>query len=456
MENPVRMSNGVFYFSGMNIEQLHSIFLKHREISTDTRTIPNGAIYFALKGDNFDGNKFAQDALDKGASYVVVDDRSLPDNDSFLHVKETLTTLQQLARHHRRTFDIPVIGITGSNGKTTTKELMHAVLSQRFKVLATKGNLNNHIGVPLTLLELDDTHDMAIIEMGASKQGDIEELCTISEPDHGLITNIGKAHMETMGGLEGVFKTKTELYRHIIARSGTLLVHSCDRKLVSASADAAERFFYGALPTDDVQGRVVRQADLIAVQWKRNNDQTSLDKRPVVPTALTGTYNLPNIMAAVATGIVFGLSDEEVAEGISSYEPSNNRSEVRRKGSNTFILDAYNANPTSMMAAIDNLMGFEGQHSVILGEMLEVGPTSEEEHRQVCERLLSLKMKTVCLVGNSFLPFANDYPFQFFENVTELNEWLNKHPFENQTVLIKGSRGNKLEKAAERLLSNEK
>lgn len=437
----------------MEIAKLYELYKKHPVISTDSRNISNGCIYIALKGDTFDGNQFALQSLENGASYAIVDDKNIPDHDAIIKVSDGLKTLQELSSYHRHQFDLPVIGITGSNGKTTTKELMYSVLSQKFNVLATAGNFNNHIGVPLTLFRLRPEHEIAIIEMGASAQGEIQELCEIADPNYALITNIGKAHLETMGGLEGVLKTKTELFDHIRNHEGKLLVHSCDKLLMqNASTDAS--FLYGALPTDDVQGQIVRDGNLVSVQWKRREAEETLNDAPVVKTNLTGTYNLPNIMAAVATGIVFGLSDEEIAKGISSYEPSNNRSEVRKKGTNTFILDAYNANPSSMEVAINNLIGAEGEnHSVILGEMLEVGPTSAEEHRNICSRLESLKMKTVCLVGKEFYQFKSNYPFNFFESVDTLNEWLKHHPFENETVMIKGSRGNKLEKAAEMLLA---
>jgi len=437
----------------MEIADIYRLFRKHPVISTDSRKFIEGCIYLALKGETFDGNQFALDSLEKGAAYAIVDDNSLPDNEGIIKVDNGLKTLQDLSSYHRHQFEIPVIGITGSNGKTTTKELMHSVLAQKFNVLATSGNFNNHIGVPLTLFQLNSEHEIAIIEMGASKQGDIKELCDIADPNYALITNIGKAHLETMGGLEGVLKTKTELFDHIRGHGGKLLVHSCDKLLMqNASQDAS--FLYGALPTDDVQGRIVRDGNFISVQWKSKDTEGTLDDAPIVKTNLTGTYNLPNIMAAVATGIVFGLTDDEIAKGISSYEPSNNRSEIRRKGNNTFILDAYNANPSSMEVAINNLIGSEAKnHSVILGEMLEVGPTSSEEHRSICERLESLNMKTVCLVGSEFLQFKGDFPFHFFENVDKLNDWLKENPLENETVLIKGSRGNKLEKAADLLLA---
>jgi UDP-N-acetylmuramoyl-tripeptide--D-alanyl-D-alanine ligase len=370
-----------------------------------------------------------------------------------VQVESGLETLQQLANYHRHQFEIPVIGITGSNGKTTTKELMYSVLSQKFNVLATDGNLNNHIGVPLTLFKLSEEHEIAIIEMGASKQGDIKELSEIADPNYALITNIGKAHLETMGGIEGVLKTKTELYDHIRNNGGALLVHSCDKMLMK-NVTEKDAFYYGTLPSDDLQGRVVREGNYISVQWKRKDSEQSLDESPVVKSKLTGAYNLSNIMAAVAVGVVFGLTDEQIAKGISEYQPSNNRSEVRQKNGNTFILDAYNANPTSMDAAINNLMSTDAtSHSVILGEMLEVGDTSSSEHKAVCDRLKMLQLKHVCLVGKEFLEFSDSYPFEFFENVNELNEWLENNPFENETVLIKGSRGNKLEKAAEKLLS---
>ncbi len=437
----------------MEIQDLYKLYKQSTGICTDSRKVTDGCMYLALKGDTFDGNVFALDALEKGASYSVTDDLTLRETKGLIKVTSGLKTLQDLSSYHRHQFDIPVIGITGSNGKTTTKELMLAVLTQKFNVLATAGNFNNHIGVPLTLFGLTSQHEIAIIEMGASRQGEIKELCDIADPKFGIITNIGKAHLETMGGLEGVLKTKAELFDHVRGIEGKLLVHSCDKQLMENTKNDVV-FHYGALVTDDVEGRIVRNGNLVSVQWNRKGSGRTMANAPIVPTNLTGTYNLPNLMAAVATGIVFGLNDKQIAAGISSYEPANNRSEVRKKGSNTFILDAYNANPSSMEVALNNLVGSDGDgHSVILGEMLEVGPTSDVEHKAICERLQTLKMRTVCLVGSEFCKFRNDFDFHFFMSVNELNEWLSAHPFENETVLIKGSRGNKLEKAAELLLA---
>jgi len=435
----------------MDILRIYSLFAKHPVICTDSRKVTPGCIYVALKGENFDGNRFAASALKDGAVYAIVDDAAVVADERYILVENGLKATQALAHEHRNHFSIPFIGVTGSNGKTTTKELMQAVLSQKFEVLATKGNLNNHIGVPLTLFELHDRHEIAIIEMGASHPGDIEELCRIADPDFGLITNVGKAHMETMGGLEGVLKTKTELYRHVAARGGMLFVHSCDHALVDA-AKGVHSMSYGALPTDDVSGRIVRSGNFVSVQWRRGA-HVDWDSVAVVPTNLTGTYNLPNIMAAVAVGIHFGLTDEQIAVGLSAYEPSNSRSEVRQAGTNLLILDAYNANPSSMEVAINNLIAMDGERkSVILGEMLEVGPTSAEEHRAVCKRLQHLGLSNVHLVGKEFYAMKDDFPFMFFEQVDALNAWLQEHPLNNEVVLIKGSRGNKLEKAGELLL----
>lgn len=437
----------------MGIEQLYGLLRQHPVISTDSRKITERCIYLALKGDNYDGNDFAASALGQGAAYSIVDRPDAVTDDRIILVENGLRTLQQLARRHRDEFTIPFIGITGSNGKTTTKELIHAVLSQRFKVLSTIGNLNNHIGVPLTLFRLDGTHDIAIIEMGASHHGDIAELCSIANPDFGLITNIGKAHLETMGGLEGVFRTKTELFAHVRMRKGFLFVHSCDRSLGEAS-EGVDCMTYGALETDDVSGRISRSGHFISLQWRRKGT-ADWDACPLVPTRLTGTYNLPNLMAAVAVGIRFGLGDEEIAKGITGYEPTNSRSEVRTAGSNTLILDAYNANPSSMAMALDNLMATESRHhSVILGEMLEVGPTSTMEHRAICDRLAFLSLKKTCLVGKRFKAHEEDFPFHFFSNVDELNAWLAGQEFANETILIKGSRGNRLEKAGQLLLTS--
>jgi UDP-N-acetylmuramoyl-tripeptide--D-alanyl-D-alanine ligase len=437
----------------MTIRELYELYKKHPLVCTDSRKIEPGCIYIALKGGNFDGNAFAFAALEEGAAFAVVDDVTLRKDERLIVMNDGLKTLQQLARFHRDQFNIPVIGVTGSNGKTTTKELMHAVLSQRFRVLATKGNLNNHIGVPLTLFELSDVHDIAIIEMGASHPGDIDELCNIANPNFGLITNVGKAHMETMGGIDGVFRTKTELFRYVTSNNGMLFVHSCDQGLVNAAKNV-KSIHYGTMTTDDVSGRIIRDGNFVSVQWRRDT-QLEWDSLPVVKTNLTGTYNLPNIMAAVAVGVHFGLSDIEIAKGLTGYEPSNNRSEVRRAGSNLLILDAYNANPSSMDAALSNLLAVNGSRkSVILGEMLEVGTTSRDEHWAVCQRLGTLGLTTVCLVGREFYALKDDFRgFNFFVDVDELIEWLPKNPLADEVILIKGSRGNKLEKAAALLLT---
>ncbi len=434
---------------------MYELYRQHPVVCTDSRKITDVCIYFSLKGENFDGNAFALEALEKGAAYAIADDLSLPETKHLIKVDSGLRTLQGLSSHHRHQFDIPVLGITGSNGKTTTKELICAVLSQKFNVLATAGNFNNHIGVPLTLLNLRPEHELAIIEMGAARQGEISELCGIADPDHALITNIGKAHLETMGGLEGVLKTKTELYDHVGTRGGKLFVYSGDPLLMDRPAGPGT-FRYGELRADDVCGRAVRDGNFISVQWKRKGGSQPLEESEVVRTHLTGTYNLSNILAAVAVGVAFGLEDEKIAHGISSYRPTNNRSEIRTSGSTTYILDAYNANPTSMNAAIENLMGSKAENrSVILGEMLELGQTGREEHRTLCDHLKDLGLKTVCLVGEQFAEFEDRYPFHFFADVGQLNAWLPHHPFGRETVLIKGSRGNQLEKAAELLLSKD-
>lgn len=434
----------------MTTKEIYALFLKHPIVCTDSRRIVQGSIYVALKGGNFDGNAFAALALKAGAVYAVVDDASVISDERYLLVEDGLAALQLLAREHRNHFSIPVIGVTGSNGKTTTKELMNAVLSQRFSVLATKGNLNNHIGVPLTLVELTAAHDMAIIEMGASHPGNIAELCTIADPNFGLITNVGKAHMETMGGFEGVLSTKTELYRHLIAKNGVIFLNSSDAAL-SGLAKETPCFRYGTLPNADINGRAVRDGNFMSVQWRRDA-LTDWNDLPIVRTNLTGTYNLPNILAAVAVGAYFGLTDHEIGVGLAGYLPSNNRSEMRVAGSNLLILDAYNANPSSMEVALTNLLTMEGEYkSVILGEMLEVGATSRDEHRAVCQRLQTLNLINVCLVGKEFFALKDEFPFLFFENVDACIAWLSNHPLHNEVVLVKGSRGNKLEKVAEHL-----
>ena len=423
------------------IETLYDIYLNGGKICTDTRQIVPGCIFFALKGDKFDGNKYALEALQSGAGYAVVDDAELGSNSRLLLVEDVLTALQDLARHHRKTFSFPVIGLTGSNGKTTTKELIAKVLSMKFNTYATKGNLNNHIGVPLTLLSIDkDKHEMAIVEMGANHQEEIALLCSIAQPTHGLITNIGKAHLEGFGGIQGIVKGKGELYDFLSKKKGIVLVNSQNETLmemVSKRRAFGEIVFYCS-ESSPVNPELLQESPVVI--YKGNNNRR-------VTTHLPGHYNFDNICAALAIGKYLGVSDEDAHEAIAAYEPDNNRSQVVKKGSNTIIMDAYNANPSSMAAAIANFDRMEASKKMlILGDMFELGDAAPEEHLLLGQQIAAGKFDIVILAGNLMqhalpaLPKAYYFPDKF-----SLHNWVMDNPQENTHILIKGSRGMALE-----------
>lgn len=425
-----------------SIADLHRLFLSCSGTSTDTRTIGAECMFFALKGPNFNANTFAAEALAKGAKYAVVDDPSVVTGDRFVLVQDVLQALQQLATHHRRTFDLPVIGITGTNGKTTTKELVHAVLSADRATLATSGNLNNHIGVPLTLLRLNSEHRVAVIEMGANKPGDIAELCAIAEPTHGLITNIGKAHLEGFGSYEGVIRTKTELYRYIHEHGGTLFVHADDALLMDRSK-GIERITYGRTPEANTSGSTSSTGPFLEVVFAGHDAQAHH-----VCTALIGAYNLPNVLAAIAMGQHFEVPDQRIAEALMAYAPSNNRSQFMDTGRNQLVLDAYNANPTSMAAALENFAAIQSDRPklVIIGDMLELGADSSKEHQAIVELVSKLELDAR-FVGREFAKATVDA----LESASELNARINADPINGKLILVKGSRGIKLETVVPKL-----
>lgn len=432
-----------------NIGELYQIFLRHPVICTDTRNIIPGSIFFALKGDNFNANNFAADAVQKGCAYAVIDENEYKAGERFLLVENVLKTLQDLAAYHRKQLNIPIIGITGTNGKTTTKELLSSVLKEEYNCFATKGNLNNHIGVPLSLLSLTKEHQIAVIEMGASKPGDIEELCNIAFPDYGIITNIGKAHLEGMGGIEGVLKTKTELFRHIKASGKMVFVNADDELLLKQSAGIG-RYTYGTNETADVTGEIVSEEAELVVKWKTKKET----RETSVASHLPGTYNFPNILAAICIGNYFGLSAEQINKGIENYFPANNRSQVVKSGSNTILMDAYNANPSSVQAALENFDRMKAEKKIIiLGEMLELGITSTHEHEQIMELVGEMNLAQTYFVGTNFLLLKEKYPrYSYFKDVNELSAFLKTNPIQNAVILVKGSRGNKLEKLSEVLI----
>ena len=417
------------------IESIYNLFLKSNGVSTDTRKVEKGQLFFALSGPNFNGNKFARQALNKGAVAAIIDDQAFQTERTIL-VESSLKALQELATYHRRSFDIPVIGLTGSNGKTTTKELIAAVLSKKYKVLYTEGNLNNHIGVPLTLLRLNKEHEIAIVEMGANHQGEIGELCTIAEPNYGMITNIGKAHLEGFGGPEGVRKGKTEMYRFLLKQKGQVFFNHNESSLLPSYFESDSLIEFGKENLKVIKTSSNEEGKLVALL-------EVYGKSIEIQTQLFGQYNINNVLSAVAIGLQFKVSMDNIKEGIEEYNPSNNRSEIRitEKG-NRLILDAYNANPTSMKHAIEQLAKAGGNKFFVLGAMKELGKQTVEEHETIVQLTSALKLDGV-FVGKEF-DMAKKYGFMQFENTEALENELDN--FVETTILIKGSRSMQLEK----------
>ncbi len=436
----------------MTIENLYQIFLQHPQISTDTRKITPNSIFFALKGANFNANTFAEKALEMGAAYAVIDEAAYRKSDRFILVDDALAALQDLARFHRKQLNIPVIGLTGSNGKTTTKELINSVLSQQFKTYATKGNLNNHIGVPLTLLSISRETEIAIIEMGANHQREIAFLCSIAQPTHGLITNIGKAHLEGFGGPEGVRKGKGELFDFLEHTSGTAFVNHDDLILeeMAFHRNFKHVVYYGKEETNSVSGEIVENAPLLKVQWQAN-EGTSTQKQEV-QTQLTGSYNFDNILAAICIGHEFKLSAEQINAGISSYQPENSRSQILQTKTNTLICDYYNANPSSMEVAIKNLAAITANKKVlILGDMFELGEHSSEEHELIIQKANEIAADERIFIGQAFYRHHASFTGTFYATTDAAFTALKSLPITNATVLVKGSRSMKLESLLELL-----
>jgi len=422
----------------MQIEELYQIYKQYPSIQTDTRKLKKGDIYFALKGENFNGNLFAIQALEAGAAYSVVDEKNSADSRIIL-VDDVLTTLQELAKYHRNQFIIPFIAITGSNGKTTTKELIHAVLSSSFKTYTTEGNLNNHIGVPLTILKIKKDAQIAVIEMGANHLHEIAGYCEYTLPTHGVITNTGKAHLEGFGSIEGVRKGKGELYDFLRSHNGTAFVMWDYDYLREMSKNIPKIITYGTKDAD-VTGTVLQSEPFLSVQIKLKNGANE-----TIHTQLVGDYNLPNVLVAVTIGRHFGISDETMKKAIEAYTPSNSRSQLIEKGSNKIILDAYNANPSSMKLAIENFSRIQANKKVLLlGAMAELGTESLAEHEAIISLLQENNWEAVALVGGDFKKLK--HPFLQFENSLAAKEWLQQQHFENTHFLIKGSRSMQMEK----------
>ena len=429
-----------------SITALYNLFLKHPQISTDSRKIEKDSLFFALKGENFNGNTYASTALANGAAYSVIDEVTEPMDDRYILVENVLAALQELARYHRLQLAIPILAITGTNGKTTTKELVTAVLSKKFRVECTKGNLNNHIGVPLTLLSMNASTQIGIVEMGANHPGEIATLCNIALPDFGLITNVGVAHLEGFGSFEGVKKTKAELYRFIEQAGGKIFLNTANSSLKEMS-EAVETINYKtAKAGEGIEGELVQSAPFMVFQVKFPKGWL------YIKTNLAGGYNLENALAAVCIGNFFEVSPLEIQEAIEAYKPSNNRSQFVRTAHNQLLMDAYNANPTSMDAALENFKAFDAPlKGVILGDMFELGETSHEEHQKVVNKLMTMNFALVVLTGKEFSKCRVPSGFLVFENNTLLINYIESLNPKGYLFLIKGSRGMKLETVADKL-----
>lgn len=426
----------------MQIDELYKIFLQYPSVQTDTRKLKKGDLFFALKGPSFNGNHFAEHALNAGAAYAIVDEPIKFSSEKIIHTDDVLTTLQQLAKYHRQQFNIPFIAITGSNGKTTTKELVHEVLSTQYKTYTTEGNLNNHIGIPLTILKVKKDAAIAVVEMGANHQKEIESYCSYTLPTHGLITNCGKAHLEGFGGIEGVKKGKGELFDFLKATKGTAFIMSDYVYLKEMSRGIEKIITYGTGSEAQITGVVEEGNDFL---WVNILNGSSAG---VIKTQMVGDYNLPNVLSAVAIGTYFNIPGNQIKQAIENYVPSNSRSQLIEKGTNKIILDAYNANPTSMKAAIENFAKMEGGKKILLlGGMMELGDESLPEHEAIIDLLKKYTWQNVVLVGGDYSKIK--HPFINLNNSLEGKEWLQKQQLENSHILIKGSRSMKMERVLE-------
>ena len=431
----------------MSISELYSIFCNYPTITTDSRMCLTDSIFFALKGDRFNGNLFAEESLAAGCAYAIVDEwEEVKDNDRIIRVDNVLKTLQQLANYHRKKLRIPIIGITGTNGKTTTKELISISLSREFKVASTQGNFNNHIGVPLTLLSMNKSHEIGVVEMGANHPGNIKELCEIAEPNYGVITNVGRAHLEGFGTFENVVKTKCELYDYIRENEGKVFVNR-DNSILYDLSEGMDRILYGKNdPSLFASGTIADASPFLEFDW------SFFDSSYRVKTRLVGEFNFDNAIAAVAVSKFFGINAERISSSLEAYEPTNYRSQFMRTARNDLIIDTYNANPTSMKTALDYFISIPSSlpKMAILGEMKELGEISESEHKRMIAYLTDNSNMDIYLVGQVFKNIiAPDSKYRFFESVVELNTFLKNDPIKGYYIFIKGSHSIQLDKTIE-------
>ncbi len=423
------------------MHKLFQLYYKTSGVFTDSRNVQQNGMFIALNGNNFNGNAFAKSTIDSGAKYAIVDEENYADDETIFYVPNALVFLQKLANHHRKKFNIPFIGITGSNGKTTTKELIYQVLSSHFNVLATKGNLNNHIGVPLTLLTVNSTHEIAIIEMGANKPYDISELCEITEPTHGIITNIGAAHLEGFGNFEGVLKTKLELFQSISKQNGFLIVNADDEALMTNLPNNIEHGSYSIREKSEIQGEILQLNPYLNFAW-----WDDLEIRNVVQTHLFGGYNLYNFLAAIRFGKLFNVPESKINSSLEAYVPSNNRSQITVTAKNKLLVDCYNANPSSMLSAITSFFQMEASNKVlILGDMLELGTVSDEKHTEILN-YLNEENALYFTVGPLFYELENNKATRKFLSINDCISFFQQTILVDHFILLKGSRGIALEK----------
>ena len=425
-----------------DIERIYELYKESYTVTTDSRTITPGCVFVALKGEHFDGNDFALKVAEEGiAACVIADRQDLPKHDRLFVVEDSLKALQELAKFHREKLSLPIIGITGTNGKTTTKELVSAVLSKKYDLLFTQGNFNNQLGVPLTLLRIKPETELAVVEMGASHPGDIDELTNLGEPNYGLITNIGRAHLEGFGGFEGVIKTKNEMYQYIAAHDGMLFVNK-DNELLMNLANNINKVTYGTNKDADIKGSIISANPYLSVEWNGKK----------IDTQLVGDYNFENVMAAICIGKYFKIDDNNIVEALSGYCPTNNRSQVIETGRNRVVMDAYNANPTSMSHAIKNFRNIcKDKNLLILGDMRELGEESEKEHKAIIELLKDLNFQLVFLVGSEFAKVAANSLFFRVKDVDDLIRYITLNPISGYDILVKGSNSIHLNKLIDSL-----
>jgi UDP-N-acetylmuramoyl-tripeptide--D-alanyl-D-alanine ligase len=425
-----------------DIQILYQHYLSHRTICTDTRNITPGCLFFALKGENFDANTFAGQALEQGAAFVIIDNPAYQLNGNCILVDDVLITLQKLATHHREQLSIPVIGLTGSNGKTTTKELINAVLSEQYHTFATKGNLNNHIGVPLSILAIQPEAEIAVIEMGANHQKEIEFLCKIAQPTYGLITNIGLAHLDGFGGFEGVKKGKAEIFAYLKRKNGVAFINHDSQDILEMSRILPEDklIYYGTEQQNLITGKLLTSDPVITISWIKEASSFT------AKTNLTGAYNFENILAAICIGAFFNLSPALINKGLENYFPNNNRSQLTKTVNNTIICDFYNANPSSMAAALANISALEANNkTAIIGDMFELGEESAKQHDEIASLAEKAGLNTILFIGKHFYGLRDKYAGHFFITPKEAGEWLKTNPLTDNLVLLKGSRGMALE-----------